>query len=83
MSISSLLGSQSHGLSDNFSRTKSMSYNNEPSITILFSEVYIYLISVFIIDLFRNFLLDCNSQKFGFLLETNGLSLRVKIEREG
>lgn len=39
-----------------------MSYNNEPSITILFSEVYIYLISVFIIDLFRNFLLDCNSQ---------------------
>lgn len=50
MSISSLLGSQSHGLSDNFSRTKSMSYNNEPSITILFSEVYIYLIRVLIIE---------------------------------
>lgn len=48
MSISSLLGSQSHELSDNFSRTKSLSYNNKPSITILFSEVYIYLISGFI-----------------------------------
>lgn len=50
MSISSLLESQSHELSDNFSRTKSMFYNNETSITILFNEVYIYLIRVFIIE---------------------------------
>lgn len=50
MSISSLLESQSHELSDNFSRIKSMFYNNETSITILFNEVYIYLIRVFIIE---------------------------------